>query len=69
MMSLKNFFRKIVSKLFPKILKPIEKNHKFPSLNQNDIQARVNCLQNLLGIEKKLKCRLFSERTILIKNS
>lgn len=66
--NIKNIIRNIANKLFPNVFKSIEKNHKFPPLDQKDIQERVNRLQNILGIEKKLKCKLFSERTILIRN-
>ena len=59
---------KIISKLFPKVFKLKGDNHKFPPLEESDIQARVNRLQILLGIKKKLKCKMLSDRTVLIKN-
>ncbi len=64
----KTVIKKLASRLFPKVIKSVEENHKFPPLDQKDIQERVYRLQNILGIEKKLKCRIISERTILIKN-
>jgi hypothetical protein len=35
--------------------------------DENDICARVSRLQHILGIEKKLECKLLSNKTILIK--
>ena len=48
---------------------PIKKNYKFPALNENDICKKVLRLQNILGIKKKLKCKLLTETTILIKEN
>ena len=56
-----------LKKLFPKKFGLNKENHKFPSLKRNDIYGRVSRLQSLLGIDKKLECKLFSDRTILIK--
>jgi surface carbohydrate biosynthesis protein len=63
----KRVFHNIISKLFIDKFKLIEKNHKFPPLNEKDIRAKVLRLQHLLGIKKELKCKLLSETTILIK--
>ena len=63
----KRVFHNIMSKLFIDKFKPIEKNQKFPPLNEKDIRAKVLRLQHILGIKKKLKCKLLSETTILIK--
>lgn len=59
--------RNILGKLFPKKFKHISENYKFPSFDENDIRKRVDRLQSLLGIEKKLECKFFSDRTLLIK--
>ena len=40
---------------------------KFPPFNNNDICERINRLENILGIKKKIKCQFLSDRTILIK--
>ena len=63
----KRVFHNIMSKLFIDKFKPIEKNYKFPPLNEKDIRAKVLRLQQILGIKKELKCKLLSETTILIK--
>ena len=63
----KRVFHNIMSKLFIDKFKPIEKNHKFPPLNEKDIRAKVLRLQHILGIKKELKCKLLSETTILIR--
>ena len=46
---------------------PKKGNFKFPSLNREDICKRVDRLQQILGINEKIECKLLSERTILIK--
>ena len=58
----KRAFRKIMGD-------PIKKNYKFPALNENDICKKVLRLQNILGIKKKLQCKLLTETTILIKEN
>ena len=65
--NLRRTLRKIKTKLLPNKFKPIKKNNKFPPLDENDIYERVSRLQNILGIEKKLECKILSDRTILIK--
>ena len=57
---------KILKGLLPSRFGRYAENQKFPSLNKNDIYDRVTRLQNILGI-KGLKCKLLSDRTILIK--
>ena len=44
-----------------------KKNFKFPSLNYNNINLKVKNIQNILGLTKNIKCKLLSDRTILIK--
>jgi len=67
--SLKRISLNFFAKLFPDNFKSIKKNHKFPPLEANDILARINRLQQILGIKKKIECKLISNRTILIKSS
>ena len=61
---------KVLRNLFPSKfskLGPEKDNFKFPPLDRQDINERINRLQNVLGIDKKIECKLLSERTILIK--
>ncbi len=63
---------KVLRNLFPSKfskLGPEKDNFKFPPLDRQDINERINRLQNVLGIDKKIECKLLSERTILIKQS
>ena len=48
-------------------LRPKKDNYKFPSLEKDNICKRVSALQDILGIDERLECKLLSERTILIK--
>ncbi len=58
----------ILRKAFPdKFGRPAGENYKFPPLDEKDIRDRVNRLQNVLGVDVALKCKLISERTILIR--
>lgn len=50
------------------IIRKTNEDPKFPSLIEGDVQKKVNSLLNILKIDKKLKCEIFSNRTILIKN-
>lgn len=63
----KEILRKILGKLFTSRFKPFKENQKFPPLDENDICARVDRLQHLFRIKKKIECKLLSKRTILIK--
>ena len=65
--SFRRVIGKIVKKFFPNKFNSKKENHKFPPLDKKDIIARVSRLQRILGIEKKLECKLLSERTILVK--
>ena len=60
--------KNILSKIFPNKFEPIKQNHKFASLDEKDIKGRVDRLKHILKIEKKIKCKLLSNRTILIKS-
>ena len=42
-------------------------SHKFPPFKINDINIRINKLKKILKIKKNLKCKLLSDKTILIK--
>ena len=64
----KRGLQKIMKKLFPNKFKPIKENNKFPPFDNNDIHARVSRFQHVLGVEKKLECKLLSNKTILIKS-
>jgi hypothetical protein len=58
----------ILRSAFPdKFGRPAEENYKFPPLDEKDIRDRVNRLQNVLGMNVELKCKLLSEQTILIR--
>ncbi len=60
----------VLKKLFPirfgKLGSQKEKS-KFPPLNKDDICERVIKLKQILQIDKKIECKLISERTIVIK--
>ena len=60
--------RKILGRLFPSKFIPFKDNQKFSPLNEDDICSRVKRLQDLLGIKKKIECKLLSKKTILIKS-
>ena len=63
-------FRKTLGKMKRSLfLSKFEKqrdNQKFPPLNRNLILERVSRLKKILGL-KGLKCKLLSDRTILIR--
>ena len=46
-----------------------KENSKFPVLQQHEIESKVNKLIKILGVNKKLDCKVLSDRTILIKLS
>ena len=58
---------RIAKKLFPNNFESKKKNHKFPPLDEANILGKVNRFKRILRIEKSIKCKLLSERTILIK--
>ncbi len=59
--------RKIVGRLFPSKFIPFKENQKFPPLNEKEICAKVKRFQKILGLKKKIKCTLLSDKTILLK--
>jgi len=67
--NLKQRISEVLKKLFPVIFGSFEKNYKFPPLNKQDITRRIRGFEKILGIDKKLDCKIMSERTILIKKT
>lgn len=67
--NLRNHTRKILAAVFPNNSKNVNDNFKFPPLDENDIRSRLSRLQNILGLKKKIECKLISDRTIFIKKS
>ncbi len=66
-MKFNGMIRRILGNLSSDKIGPKKGNFKFPSLNREDICKRVDRLQQILGINEKIECKLLSERTILIK--
>ena len=64
-------FKKIVKKALKNFLptkyNSVNKNPKFSKLNEKDISERIKKFQKILGLDKKLECKLLSEKTIYIK--
>jgi len=67
-LNFKKKIRNFMAIINPKKFKVLENSRKFPPLDVNDINQRVSTFINLLGIKKNLKCKLFSEKTFLIKS-
>lgn len=66
-MKFRDFIRRELKRISQKKFGQKKKNQKFPALDINDISERVNKLQKILGINKKIECKLLSDQTILIK--
>ena len=66
-MKLRDFIRRELKRISQKRFDQKKENHKFTELDINNISERINKLQNILGIDKKLECKLLSDKTILIK--
>ena len=60
-------FLKIFFKSYFRSLGTKKNNQKFPKINQTDINLRIQKLQNLLKIKKKIEYKLISDRTLLIR--
>ena len=45
-----------------------KESYKFPPFKIDDINMRIKKLKKILRIKKKLKCRVLSDKTILIKS-
>jgi hypothetical protein len=67
-LNIRSAAKNILAKIFPSKFMPIKQNHKFVSLDEKDIQGRVDRLKHVLKIEKKIKCKFLSNRTFLIKS-
>ena len=65
-------FKRIISqalrRLFPVKFNSVYKNPKFPELDQHDIAERIKKFEHILGLSKKLECKLLSEKTIYIRS-
>ena len=59
---------KVLKRLFPNKFGIYKENYKFPPLNRNDISKRIRNLEHVLKIDKKIECKILSERTILINS-
>lgn len=68
-MKFKGALHKVATKLLPNYFKSTKENNKFPALDENDICGRVSRLRQILKIEKKIECKLISERSILIRSN
>ena len=64
---LKKFFKKVFNYFTTKKKKTLEKNEKFPKLNEIDIKNKVKKIQNILGITSKIEAKLLCDKTIYIK--
>jgi len=66
-----NMFKKTTKKALRSLLSnkfnSVNKNPKFPDLDQHDIDERIKKFQNILGLSKKLECKFLSKKTIHIK--
>ena len=67
-MKLRDIVRREVKKNSPRRF-GLNKDHKFPALERNDITERISKLQNILRIDKKLECKFLSDKIILIKQT
>ena len=63
----KKIFSTALKQLLPVKFKSVNQNPKFPNLDQLDITERIKKFQLILGLDKKLECKLISEKTIYIK--
>jgi surface carbohydrate biosynthesis protein len=66
--NIRKITKNILAKIFPNKFEPKKQNLKFASLDEKDIQARINRLRSILNTKNKIKCKLLSSRTILIKS-
>ena len=66
-----SMFKKIIKNalrsLLPEKFNSVNKNPKFPDLDQNDINERIKKFQKILGLSKKVECKFLSKKTIHIK--
>ncbi len=69
-MKINKLIGNLLRKLFPARFGNLgyrKKNSKFPALDKIDISERIKKLQQILKIDKKIECKLISERTIIVK--
>lgn len=59
---------KLKQEIFPSMFGPFREIYKFAKLEKHDIYQRFNRMSKLLRLNKKVKCKLLSDRTILIEN-
>ena len=61
----------ILKKIFKSRFKRLgtrKNNQKFPPLNIKDINENVEKFQKILKTNKRIKCQLVSDRTIIIRS-
>ena len=60
----------ILKRLFPlkySHLGSSKDNYKFQNIDINEINSKIEKLQKILKIKKKIECKLISKRVILIR--
>ena len=67
LMKINGILSKVLKFISSNKLNSKKKNFKFSSLNYNNINLKVKNIHNILGLTKNIKCKLLSDRTILIK--
>ena len=65
---LKKIAKKVLKNFLPIKYNSVNKNPKFSKLDEKDISERIKKFQQILGLDKKLECKLLSEKTIYIKS-
>ena len=63
----KKTIKNALRSLLPEKFNTVNKNPKFPDLDQNDINERIKKFQKILGLSKKVECKFLSKKTIHIK--
>ena len=66
-MKVRDFIRETLKKIFPPKTEYKKNNYKFPAFKRKDFCERVLKMQNVLGIDQKLKCDFISDKIVLIK--
>ena len=64
---LKRITAKLLKRLSSSKINSTNKNSKFPELNQYEINEKIKKFQHILGINKKIECKLLTKKTIHIK--
>ena len=60
--------KKILRRLLPVKFNSTNKNPKFNQLDQHDVREKIKKFQHILGLSKKLECKLLSDKTIYIRS-